>query len=34
MKAVVPFKTVNAKSRLSAALTPDERTKLARLMLD
>ncbi len=34
MKAVVPFKTVNAKSRLSSVLTADERTKLARLMLD
>jgi len=34
MKAVVPFKTVNAKSRLSAILTTDERAKLARLMLD
>jgi 2-phospho-L-lactate guanylyltransferase len=34
MKAVVPFKTVNAKSRLSAVLTADERAKLARLMLD
>jgi len=34
MKAVVPFKVVNAKSRLSALLTPEERTKFARLMLD
>ena len=34
MKAVVPYKTINAKSRLSAVLTPDERAKLARLMLD
>lgn len=34
MKAVVPFKTVNAKSRLAAVLTADERAKLARLMLD
>jgi len=34
MKAVVPFKTINAKSRLSAVLTADERAKLARLMLD
>jgi len=34
MKAVVPFKTVNAKSRLSTILTADERAKLARLMLD
>jgi 2-phospho-L-lactate guanylyltransferase len=34
MKAVVPFKTVNAKSRLSALLTVDERARLARLMLD
>lgn len=34
MKAVVPFKTVNAKSRLSAILTAEERARLARLMLD
>jgi len=34
MKAVVPFKVVNAKSRLSALLTPEERAKFARLMLD
>ncbi|HTX43473.1 MAG TPA: 2-phospho-L-lactate guanylyltransferase [Methanocella sp.] len=34
MKAVVPYKTVNAKSRLSALLTPEERARLARLMLD
>jgi 2-phospho-L-lactate guanylyltransferase len=34
MKAVVPFKVVNAKSRLSTLLTLEERTKLALLMLD
>ncbi len=34
MKAVVPFKTLNAKSRLSALLTAEERARLARLMLD
>jgi len=34
MKAVVPYKTVNAKSRLSAVLTAVERARLARLMLD
>lgn len=34
MKAVVPFKTVNAKSRLSTLLTVEERARLARLMLD
>ncbi len=34
MKAVVPYKTVNAKSRLSTLLTPEERARLARLMLD
>lgn len=33
MKAIVPFKVVNAKSRLSSLLTADERTRLARLML-
>lgn len=33
MKAIVPFKVVNAKSRLSSLLTPEERTELARLML-
>jgi 2-phospho-L-lactate guanylyltransferase len=33
MKAVVPFKVVNAKSRLSSLLTADERSKLALLML-
>lgn len=33
MKAIVPFKVVNAKSRLSTLLTPEERTELARLML-
>lgn len=34
MKAVVPFKAINAKSRLSPLLTPEERTKFAGLMLD
>jgi 2-phospho-L-lactate guanylyltransferase len=34
MKAVVPYKTVNAKSRLSSLLTVEERARLARLMLD
>ncbi|HTY91235.1 MAG TPA: 2-phospho-L-lactate guanylyltransferase [Methanocella sp.] len=34
MKAVVPFKTVNAKSRLAEILTAEERERLARLMLD
>jgi 2-phospho-L-lactate guanylyltransferase len=34
MKAVVPYKTLNAKSRLSALLTAEERARLARLMLD
>ncbi len=34
MKAVVPYKTVNAKSRLSMLLAPEERARLARLMLD
>jgi 2-phospho-L-lactate/phosphoenolpyruvate guanylyltransferase len=34
MKAVVPFKTVNAKSRLSTLLAAEERSRLARLMLD
>jgi 2-phospho-L-lactate guanylyltransferase len=34
MKAVVPYKTVNAKSRLSTLLTEEERARLARLMLD
>ncbi len=34
MKAVVPFKTINAKSRLSALLTEEERIRLAGLMLD
>jgi len=33
MKAVVPFKVANAKSRLSSLLTADERSKLALLML-
>ncbi len=33
MKAVVPFKVANAKSRLSSLLTVDERSKLALLML-
>ncbi len=33
MKAIVPFKVANAKSRLSPLLTPEERTELARLML-
>lgn len=33
MKAIVPYKVANAKSRLSALLTPEERTELARLML-
>jgi 2-phospho-L-lactate guanylyltransferase len=34
MKVVVPYKTVNAKSRLSTLLTAEERARLARLMLD
>lgn len=34
MKAVVPFKTANAKSRLSAVLTAGERAALACRMLD
>ncbi len=34
MKAVVPFKVISPKSRLSPLLTPEERTKLALLMLD
>ncbi|WP_174590389.1 2-phospho-L-lactate guanylyltransferase [Methanocella conradii] len=34
MKAVVPFKVVNAKSRLATLLTVEERARLARLMLD
>lgn len=34
MKAVIPFKTSNAKSRLSPLLTAEERGRLARLMLD
>lgn len=33
MKAIVPFKAVNAKSRLSSVLTEEERGRLARLML-
>ncbi|HMK48155.1 MAG TPA: 2-phospho-L-lactate guanylyltransferase [Methanocella sp.] len=33
MKAIVPFKIVNAKSRLSPLLTPEERKELALLML-
>jgi len=33
MKAIVPFKIVNAKSRLSMLLTPEERKELALLML-
>lgn len=33
MKAIVPYKVANAKSRLSMLLTPEERTELARLML-
>ena len=33
MKAIVPYKVANAKSRLSTLLTPEERTELARLML-
>lgn len=33
MKAVVPFKVVNAKSRLSPLLTTEERARLAMLML-
>lgn len=33
MKAIVPFKVVNVKSRLSTLLTPEERSELARLML-
>ncbi|MCD1296226.1 2-phospho-L-lactate guanylyltransferase [Methanocella sp. CWC-04] len=33
MKAIVPFKVINAKSRLSSLLTVEERTILARLML-
>ncbi len=34
MKAVVPYKTMNAKSRLSTLFTTEERARLARLMLD
>jgi 2-phospho-L-lactate guanylyltransferase len=34
MKAVVPFKVINAKSRLATLLTEEERSRLARLMLD
>jgi 2-phospho-L-lactate/phosphoenolpyruvate guanylyltransferase len=33
MKAIVPYKVANAKSRLSTLLTPEERAELARLML-
>ena len=33
MKAVVPFKIINAKSRLSSLLTEEERSRLALLML-
>jgi 2-phospho-L-lactate guanylyltransferase len=33
MKAIVPYKVANAKSRLSPLLTPEERAELARLML-
>jgi 2-phospho-L-lactate/phosphoenolpyruvate guanylyltransferase len=33
MKAIVPYKVANAKSRLSMLLTPEERAELARLML-
>ena len=33
MKAIVPFKVVNVKSRLASLLTPEERSELAKLML-
>ena len=33
MKAIVPYKVANAKSRLAPLLTPEERAELARLML-
>lgn len=33
MKAIVPFKVINAKSRLASLLTVEERTRLAQLML-
>ena len=33
MKAIVPYKVANAKSRLAPLLTPEERSELARLML-
>lgn len=33
IKAIVPFKVVNPKSRLSTLLSPEERAELARLML-
>jgi 2-phospho-L-lactate guanylyltransferase len=33
MKAIVPFKVANAKSRLGSLLTAEERAELARLML-
>jgi 2-phospho-L-lactate guanylyltransferase len=33
MKAIVPFKVTNAKSRLSSLFTAEERSRLARLML-
>lgn len=33
MKAIVPFKVANAKSRLSSLLSEEERTCLSRLML-
>lgn len=34
MKIVIPFKSENAKSRLSSVLTPDERSGLALCMLN